>query len=172
MKLRIFLLATLIPLMGQAETCPKEVAQGIDDSGTDYYNASRAVCLPKEQEALKRAVFALATTAPHQAWLVMNALLCRKSAEARRLIDLSIANPLKETLSVAGEKDAVSWHNRRSVELMERGCAFSPTAVRVSASSIKLSYSPYMTTAYCGRDYILQHRNGGWYIAEKHDGCD
>jgi len=170
--LRVLVLMALTTLGVRAETCPVAVSKGIDYSGTDYYDAKEAACLPKEREALKNSILAIASNKPRLAWNIADALLCRKGSEPRELISPRIVNPLKEVISIVDAPDLVERHRRKASELMERGCAFSPKAERVSDSSIKVSYIPYQTGAYCGSAFVLEYRKSNWFIVERRGACD
>jgi hypothetical protein len=156
-----------------AETCPLAVSKGIDHSGTDYYNAKKAACLPNERALLKKSILSSTSNNPHAAWKITDALLCGKNEISEKLINSRIINPIKEVISFANsdEKELTTWNRRKATDLMEKGCAFEPEVRRMSNSILRLSYTPYSTQLYCGSSFIINYRKGNWFIVEKNGGC-
>ncbi|QTN26142.1 hypothetical protein HZ993_12350 [Rhodoferax sp. AJA081-3] len=156
-----------------AARCSNEIARGIDDSETDYYDAKRAACLVKESKALKASVFGVTSHRPDRAWKLTHALLCGKGADAEATIRPRILNPIKHlVVGYDQEKDTVTREYRTARDLMTRGCAFTPDAEALSGSVLKISYIPYSPHAYCGAAFILEFRKGDWLITETQGACD
>jgi hypothetical protein len=170
------LLLASVPLTavsGYAAPCPAEVTRGIDASGTDYYDAKRAACLPKEAKALQAAIYGAVSEKPERAWQLTHALLCGKGPEAEAAIRPRIMNPIKDVV-VGHDKasDTVVHQHRKARDLMKNGCAFSPHVKALSRTELKVQYIPYSPQAYCGEAFILRLRKNDWLIAETSGACD
>jgi hypothetical protein len=157
-----------------AETCPLAISEGIDYSGTDFYNAKKAACLPNERATLMQSILRSTSNNPHSAWKITDAMLCGKNKTTEKLINSRIINPIKEVISFSSgdEKESVSWNRRKATDLMKKGCAFEPKVKRISNSMLRLSYTPYSTQLYCGSGFVINYRKGDWFIVEENGGCD
>jgi hypothetical protein len=156
-----------------AQACPEAARNGTERTGTDYYDASRAACLQKEIEALKKSIFAMTSNRPDLAWNVTSALLCGTDEKSKALINQLIVNPLRHRPVFTMDADhSVYRRHQKALGLMQRGCAFSPEVKRISNSSIQVTYTPYSPGGYCGGAVVFKYRENNWYIVEKHEGCD
>ncbi len=171
--MRMSVLLVVATACMHAQACPDEAASGTERTGTDFYDVSRAACLPNEIEGLKESIFAMTSARPDLAWNVTNALICGRDEKSEKLIERLIVNPLKHRSVFTMDTDhSVYRLHQKATRLMERGCAFSPEAKKVSNSSIKVTYTPYSPGGYCGVAILLRFRKSNWYIVEKHVGCD